>query len=156
VGPRAWFNLGTLHQQRGETAQAVAAYRRAIELDHPELSPKAAVNLGYVLFNQAGMVEEAEAAFQIAIDSDNAEQARLARQNVAAMHQLTAERQQGEPTGSSRTHVTCRWAAAPRASSGAAGCAATTPEPPREKAAPGAPSCAWCSRPGHVHPGRAT
>jgi tetratricopeptide (TPR) repeat protein len=74
----------------------VAAYRRAIELDHPELSPKAAVNLGYVLFNQAGMVEEAEAAFQIAIDSDNAEQARLARQNVAAMHQLTAERQQGE------------------------------------------------------------
>jgi hypothetical protein len=44
------------------------AYRRAIELDHPELSPRAAVNLGYVLFNQ----------------------------NLAAMRQLTAERQQGE------------------------------------------------------------
>ena len=93
---RAWFNRGTLHQQRGETAQAVMAYRRAIELDHPELSPRAAVNLGYVLFNQAGMVEEAEEAFQIAIDSDDAEQAQLARQNLAAMRQLTAERQQGE------------------------------------------------------------
>jgi tetratricopeptide (TPR) repeat protein len=72
------------------------AYRRAIELDHSELSPRAAVNLGYVLFNQAGMVEEAEEAFQIAIDSDDAEQAQLARQNLAAMRQLTAERQQGE------------------------------------------------------------
>ena len=68
---RAWFNLGTLHQQWGELDLALAAYRRAVESRHPELSPRAAVNLGYVLFNDLGGVEEAEAAFQTAIDSAN-------------------------------------------------------------------------------------
>ena len=93
---RAHFNLGTLHQQRGETGLAVAAYRRAIDYRHPELSSRAAVNLGYVLFNDLGQAEEAEAAFQVAIDSSDAEQAGLARQNLAAMRQLTAARRRGD------------------------------------------------------------
>ena len=93
---RAWFNLGTLHQQRSETGLAVVAYRRAIDYRHSELSPRAAVNLGYVLFNDLGQVEDAEAAFQVAIDSSDAEQAQLARQNLAAMRQLTAARRRGD------------------------------------------------------------
>jgi tetratricopeptide (TPR) repeat protein len=92
----AWFNLGTLHQQRGETSLAVIAYRRAIAFQHPELSPKAAVNLGYVLFNQLGQVQEAEEAFQIAITSQNEEQAQLAKQNLAAMRQLVRANQRGD------------------------------------------------------------
>lgn len=51
----------------------MVAYRRAIDYRHPELSPRAAVNLGYVLFNDLGQVEDAEAAFQVAIDSSDAE-----------------------------------------------------------------------------------
>jgi tetratricopeptide (TPR) repeat protein len=92
----AWFNLGTLHQQRGETMLAVTAYRRAISFEHPELSPKAAVNLGYVLFNQLGQAAEAEAAFQVAIASDNQQQAELARQNLTAMRQLSRAAGRGE------------------------------------------------------------
>jgi tetratricopeptide (TPR) repeat protein len=92
----AWFNLGTLHQQRGETMLAVTAYRRAISFEHPELSPKAAVNLGYVLFNQLGQAAEAEAAFQVAIASDNRQQAELARQNLTAMRQLSRAADRGE------------------------------------------------------------
>jgi tetratricopeptide (TPR) repeat protein len=88
---RAWFNLGTLHQQWGELDLALAAYRRAVASRHPELSPRAAVNLGYVLFN---MLDEA-AAFQVAIDGPDPEQAALARQNLAAMRQLAADRGRG-------------------------------------------------------------
>jgi len=89
---RAWFNLGTLHQQWGELDLALAAYRRAVASRHPELSPRAAVNLGYVLFN---MLDEA-AAFQVAIDGPDPEQAALARQNLAAMRRLVAERGRGQ------------------------------------------------------------
>ena len=45
---------------------------------------------------QFGEVEDAEAAFQVAIDSSDAEQAQLARQNLAAMRQLTAARRRGD------------------------------------------------------------
>ncbi|HJU00562.1 MAG TPA: tetratricopeptide repeat protein [Actinomycetes bacterium] len=93
---RAWFNLGTLHQQWGELDLAVAAYRRAVESQHPELSPRAAVNLGYVLFNMLGEVDQAAAAFQVAIDGRDPEQAALARQNLAAMRQLAAGRARGQ------------------------------------------------------------
>ena len=72
------------------------AYRRAIDYRHLELSPRAAVNLGYMLFNDLAQVEEVEAAFHVAIDSSDAEQAQLARQNLAAMRQLTAARRRGD------------------------------------------------------------
>ena len=92
---RAWFNLGTLHQQRGEIELALAAYRGAIEYRHPEIGPRAAVNLGFVLFTELGQVEQAEAAFQVAINGQDPEQAQLGRQNLAAMRQLAADRHQG-------------------------------------------------------------
>ena len=92
---RAWFNLGTLHQQRGEITLAVAAYQGALEYRHPEIGPRAAVNLGFVLFTELGQIEQAEAAFQVAIDGSNPEQAALARQNLAAMRQLAADRGRG-------------------------------------------------------------
>ena len=74
----------------------MAAYRRAVASRHPELGPRAAVNLGYVLFNMLGEVDEAAAAFQVAIDGPDPGQAALARQNLAAMRQLVAERGRGQ------------------------------------------------------------
>jgi hypothetical protein len=46
------------------------------------------VNLGYVLFNQLGQAAEAEAAFQVAIASDNREQAELAMVAGQVHHRL--------------------------------------------------------------------
>ena len=114
------FLLGDILARQGDVASATGAFHSAIAMDDPEWSPQAAYHLGgrglpaghragpFRAEPQGGreprlrpvqpgrMVEEAEEAFQIAIDSDDAEQAQLARQNLAAMRQLTAERQQGE------------------------------------------------------------
>jgi len=128
---RAWFNLGILHQQRGEIELALAAHRGAIEYRHPEIGPRAAVNLGFVLFTELGQVEQAEAAFQVAINGQDPEQAQLGRQNLAAMRQLAADRRQGAcVTTASRSPRTSRWGGARAASGGPPGPAATGADRP--------------------------
>ena len=165
---RAWFNPGTLHQQRGEIELAVAAYRGAIEYRHPEIGPRAAVNLGFVLFTELGQVEQAEAAFQVAINGSDPEQAQLGRQNLAARRQLAADRRRGLRHDGVEEPKDLSVGRARAASGGPPGSAATGPDRPAltdrcrtarrgpgKGAAPGAPSYAWCGRPGHVHVGRA-
>lgn len=87
----AWFNLGALHQQSGDYGAAVAAFRQALDSGHAEFAPKAAVNLGFVLFNHVGDVAGAEQAFRAAVASGHPEQAQLATMNLASMRQLVAQ-----------------------------------------------------------------
>jgi tetratricopeptide (TPR) repeat protein len=91
----AWFNLGTLHQQHGDPGAAVAAFRRAVASGHPQFAPKSAVNLGFVLFTQLGDDAGAREAFGYALRSGDAEQSRLAADNLAAMAELGRQRAQG-------------------------------------------------------------
>lgn len=58
--PLAWFNLGALLQRMGETAQAIAAYRRCLALDASVA--QAHINLGLSL-ERLGEHEEALAAW---------------------------------------------------------------------------------------------
>jgi Tfp pilus assembly protein PilF len=82
------FNLGTIHQAQGDAAQANMLYRKVIESGHPELTPKAAVNLGFVLFNQLGDAAGAVKAFERAIAFGHPEQTKLATMNLEAMRTL--------------------------------------------------------------------
>lgn len=94
--PHALFNLGTLHQQRGDTAAAVDDYRRAIASGHQEYAAKAAVNLGFVLFDQAGDIEGAREAFRAAIATGHPEQAPLAARNLEALQAVVQQTAAGE------------------------------------------------------------
>jgi tetratricopeptide (TPR) repeat protein len=87
----AWFNLGTLYQRHGDVPAAVAAYRYTMTLGHPQFAPKAAVNLGFVLFTELGDLPGARAAFAAAIASGHPVQAPLAASNLAAMDQVAAD-----------------------------------------------------------------
>jgi CheY-like chemotaxis protein len=89
--PNAWFNLGTLYQQRGSPEDAIAAFREAVASQHPEFAPKAAVNLGFVLYNDLGDLSGATAAFETAITSGHPQQTPLAIANLRAMQQLALE-----------------------------------------------------------------
>jgi tetratricopeptide (TPR) repeat protein len=84
---RAWFNKGTLHQQRQETDAAVTAFRQAMAGGHQGTRAKAAVNLGFVLFGQAGDIDGARQAFHDAIATGEPDQIRLARQNLEVLDQ---------------------------------------------------------------------
>jgi tetratricopeptide (TPR) repeat protein len=91
----AWFNLGTLHQHRRDWGAAVAAYRQAMATEDVEVGPKAAVNLGFVLFSEVGDAAGAEEAFATAIASRHPEQAPLAARNLEALRALQGS---GAPT----------------------------------------------------------
>lgn len=90
-GPNAWFNLGALHQERGDFDDAVAAYRVALASGHADIAPKAAVNLGFVLFTELDDSAGAEEAFTAAVASGDPVQAELAAANLAAMRQFTSD-----------------------------------------------------------------
>jgi hypothetical protein len=55
---------------------------------HPTFAPKAAVNLGFVLFNDLHDAAGAREAFEVALQSGDQEQVGLAAMNLAAMDQL--------------------------------------------------------------------
>ena len=93
--PHAWFNLGTMHQRRREARRAIAAYREVLAADRSEYTARAALNLGFVLFNQLGDVAGAEQAFQLAIETGQPDQARMAALNLAAMRHLARTGPQG-------------------------------------------------------------
>lgn len=93
-GPAGWFNLGTLFQQHGDFEGAVAAYRAAQASSDVELRAKAAVNLGFVLFNHLDDPAGAETAFRAAIAVGHPEQSRIAAGNLGALraHQIARAR----------------------------------------------------------------
>jgi tetratricopeptide (TPR) repeat protein len=49
--PNAWFNLGTLYQQQRQFQEAIAAFQQAMASADSVFAAKAAVNLGFILFN---------------------------------------------------------------------------------------------------------
>lgn len=73
----------------------MAAFRLAVATAHPEFAPRAAVNLGFVLFNSLGDDAGAREAFESAARSGHPEQSRLAEGNLAAMAALSRCRAQG-------------------------------------------------------------
>lgn len=93
----AWYNLGTIHQQRGAVAEATEAYRRAMETKDAIFGPKAATNLGFVLANDLHDLQGARQAFQVAIASGDPQQAQIAAQNLRAMDELDRARSAGKP-----------------------------------------------------------
>jgi tetratricopeptide (TPR) repeat protein len=76
--PRGHYNAGTILRGRGRTEEAIAAYRRSLELDPAE--PKAHYNLANAL-RQAGDAEAALAHYESALElaPDHA----MARMNLA-------------------------------------------------------------------------
>ncbi len=64
--PAAAFGLGTLLEERNETAQAQEAYERAQASGHPEFGPLAAYNLG-ILFERLEQFDRAKEALGQAI-----------------------------------------------------------------------------------------
>jgi Flp pilus assembly protein TadD len=82
--PRGHYNVGTLLRGRGRTGEAIAAYRRSLELDPAQ--PKAHYNLANALVAQ-GDAEAALAHYQraLALAPDH----EMARMNLAnALHEL--------------------------------------------------------------------
>lgn len=64
------IKLGITHRRAGQHAEAIAAYRAAMETGHPEKAPVAAFFLAGVL-SREGRPAEAVAAYQVVIESDN-------------------------------------------------------------------------------------
>src|SRR2546421_604840 len=77
-------NLGVLLAEQGDVAGAKAAYQQAIESEHADVAPWAAVNLGLLLAEQ-GDVADAKAAWQQAIESGHADAAPSAAFNLGLL-----------------------------------------------------------------------
>jgi TolA-binding protein len=70
----AIFDLGNLLTMRGDAEGAREAYQRAIDADHPHITPMAAGYLGNALAQQ-GDTEGARVAFERAVDTGHPEAA---------------------------------------------------------------------------------
>jgi tetratricopeptide (TPR) repeat protein len=101
----AWYNLGTIHQQRQSYREAADSYRRAMATSDPTFAPKAATNLGFVLANYLGDPAGARRAFEAAIASGDPQQAPLAKQNLRVMDELDRLRGAGVPLPSGEDGV---------------------------------------------------
>jgi len=86
--PVALFNLGAMAHDDGDHAEAVRLYREAAQGEHPEIRAKALVNTGYECMVHLGDLDGAAEAFRAAAATGHAEQAELARQNLAALSRL--------------------------------------------------------------------
>ena len=82
-------------QSAGEAQRAVDAFGHAVASRHPEYAPKAAINLGFVAFQDLGDRARAREAFRTAMTFGNPEQSALAQQNLLALDQIGRDRRSG-------------------------------------------------------------
>jgi len=78
------YGLGSRLAEQGDTAEARAAYQKAIDTGHPDYAPAAGVRLGALLAGQ-GDTAGAQAAYRKAIDSGHPEHAPNAAVNLGAL-----------------------------------------------------------------------
>jgi tetratricopeptide (TPR) repeat protein len=84
AAPMAAVGLGTLLEEKGDSAAAKATFQRAIDSGHADAAPQAALDLGNLLA-ALGETSAAQAAFQRAIDSGHTVVASLAEVELAKL-----------------------------------------------------------------------
>ena len=88
--PHAMYEIGVTLSQANRLVEARDWYRRVIAAGISPIQPYAAVNLGAVLY-RLGDLREAEAALQVAINSDNKEQADKAWVNLGVLRKQAVD-----------------------------------------------------------------
>lgn len=83
----ARFQLAEQEHRQGDKSVAEGLYQAVATGDDATLAPRAAVNLG-VLYTELGQWDQARAAFSSVLDSNDQQQAAMARQNLAALDEL--------------------------------------------------------------------